>query len=253
MLYHIDDLPECCKNANCVSRFSFPSPPNNSQLSIKSATFLSLFLERLKLSSVFPYIDSKSNSLDKVMKKAFEKNPNLLNYFLYYNQNQELYKDSSIVCAEALNIGSELNLSELELEILGLAAFFHNIGKFSIPKKILYKSSKLYPFEEKIIKQYPSCGYNILSKTKLEDHFNLIPRIVGEHRLPEYGIDFGFLQHPFSSIISIAVDINGMSKERNYQQKTYSPKEILSILFEEKGNLELLPILKKLDEVMVAN
>ncbi len=65
----------------------------------------------------------------------------------------------------ALKIGRELLLSESDLRRLDLLVKLHDIGKISIPEKILRKKSPLFDHEWKIIKEHPHTGYRIAMAT----------------------------------------------------------------------------------------
>ncbi len=52
-----------------------------------------------------------------------------------------------------------------ELELVGLAAAFHDVGKIVIPESILNKPGSLTPDEFNVIKQHARIGREILSKS----------------------------------------------------------------------------------------
>ena len=60
-------------------------------------------------------------------------------------------------------IGRTIGLSPEELDLLGIAAPMHDIGKVGIPDEILMKPGKLTDDEYAIMKQHPEIGANILS------------------------------------------------------------------------------------------
>src|SRR6476619_494768 len=51
----------------------------------------------------------------------------------------------------AIKIGVEIGLSEAELEMLGHAALFHDIGKIAVPDAILMKPGDLSPSERAVM------------------------------------------------------------------------------------------------------
>lgn len=85
------------------------------------------------------------------------------------NQNYT-YKHSIMCCIYSLIIGIELGLEETQLEHLAVAALLHDIGKFDIPKEILYKQEKLTSLEYEVIKKHPANAYK-----KLENIFEISP------------------------------------------------------------------------------
>ncbi|MCU7896315.1 MAG: HD domain-containing protein [Candidatus Thiodiazotropha sp. (ex Lucinoma aequizonata)] len=59
-------------------------------------------------------------------------------------------------------IGNHLKLGDHEMDMLSLAAGFHNISKIDIPDNILLKPDNLSGDEYKSIKAHPSIGANML-------------------------------------------------------------------------------------------
>jgi diguanylate cyclase (GGDEF)-like protein/putative nucleotidyltransferase with HDIG domain len=64
----------------------------------------------------------------------------------------------------ALAIGRELALSQAELELLGHAALFHDIGKLGIPDAILLKPSSLTDEEWEIMGSHAAEGASIINR-----------------------------------------------------------------------------------------
>jgi putative nucleotidyltransferase with HDIG domain len=64
----------------------------------------------------------------------------------------------------ALAIGRELNLSQAELELLGHAALFHDIGKLGIPDAILLKPSSLTNDEWVVMASHAEEGASIINR-----------------------------------------------------------------------------------------
>jgi diguanylate cyclase (GGDEF)-like protein/putative nucleotidyltransferase with HDIG domain len=64
----------------------------------------------------------------------------------------------------ALTIGRQLDLSETELELLGHAALFHDIGKLAVPDSILLKPASLTDDEWKIMTKHAAEGASIINR-----------------------------------------------------------------------------------------
>jgi diguanylate cyclase (GGDEF)-like protein/putative nucleotidyltransferase with HDIG domain len=64
----------------------------------------------------------------------------------------------------ALAIGRELELSHAELELLGYAALFHDIGKLGIPDAILLKPADLSPTEWVVMASHAAEGASIINR-----------------------------------------------------------------------------------------
>ena len=64
----------------------------------------------------------------------------------------------------ALAIGRELGLSHAELDLLGHAALFHDIGKLAIPDSILLKPASLTPDEWSLMQRHAEEGARIIDR-----------------------------------------------------------------------------------------
>jgi diguanylate cyclase (GGDEF)-like protein/putative nucleotidyltransferase with HDIG domain len=64
----------------------------------------------------------------------------------------------------ALEIGRELDLSQAELDLLGHAALFHDIGKLAIPDSILMKPAHLDTDEWRLMRQHADEGARIIDR-----------------------------------------------------------------------------------------
>jgi diguanylate cyclase (GGDEF)-like protein/putative nucleotidyltransferase with HDIG domain len=64
----------------------------------------------------------------------------------------------------ALAIGRELGLSQVELDLLGHAALFHDIGKLAIPDAVLLKPASLAPEEWDLMQRHAEEGARIIDR-----------------------------------------------------------------------------------------
>jgi HD-GYP domain-containing protein (c-di-GMP phosphodiesterase class II) len=85
----------------------------------------------------------------------------LLHYVLHARDNYTLEHSNRVVSLSEV-IGKHLNLKKHEMNILSLAAGFHDIGKIGIPDHILLKPGTLSGDEYEGIKAHPVIGANIL-------------------------------------------------------------------------------------------
>lgn len=79
------------------------------------------------------------------------------------------YMHSVAVCALMVALAKQLNLTDSEIKIAGLAGLLHDIGKASIPIEILNKPGALTENEFKIIKEHPEIGHSLLVKGGVND------------------------------------------------------------------------------------
>jgi putative nucleotidyltransferase with HDIG domain len=83
------------------------------------------------------------------------------------NRDEYTLTHSINVCILALTFGRHMQLPREQLEILGLGALLHDIGKLRVPPEILNKPDKLTREEFEIMKKHPVEGYDILREDLL--------------------------------------------------------------------------------------
>ncbi|MCX7944593.1 MAG: HD-GYP domain-containing protein [Deltaproteobacteria bacterium] len=148
------------------------------------------------------------------------------------NFDEYTFNHSVNVCVLAIAFGNALGLPKRRLAELGLAALFHDIGKLTIPKKILNKPGQLTSEEWDIMKQHPLFAMKLLFNmhgysesglkkviVALQHHMNYdfsgYPRLILEKKL-----------HLFSRIVAIVDTFDAMTTDRVYQ-KALKPDDAL--------------------------
>lgn len=116
-------------------------------------------------------------------------------------------------------IGRWMNLDEVELLELSLAAALHDVGKVRIPIEVLNKPGKLSDDEYELIKKHTVFGYELLKDTA--GLSSVIARVALEHHEREDGGGYplGLKKdniHPYSSIVAVADIFHAMSSKRPY-------------------------------------
>jgi putative nucleotidyltransferase with HDIG domain len=95
-------------------------------------------------------------------------NPNAMQWLTYLKERHEYTLTHSInVCILALTFGRHMKLNRADLELLGLGALLHDIGKLKVPSEVLDKPGRLTPEEYEIMKIHPTEGYKILHVDEL--------------------------------------------------------------------------------------
>lgn len=72
------------------------------------------------------------------------------------------YMHSVAVCALMVALGRQLELTDEECRVAGLAGMLHDMGKALMPQEVLNKPGKLTATEFEIIKQHPVRGHELL-------------------------------------------------------------------------------------------
>ncbi len=148
-------------------------------------------------------------------------------------------------------IATKVGLSEEECRVLELAGIMHDIGKISIPDKILNKPDKLSDKEFDKIKKHPEIGERILKP--LTSMKTILHPIRHHHeKLDGTGYPDGLSGDEIiieTRILAIADIFDALHTDRSYKAK-FSIEESLSILREEananKLDIKIVEILSDL-------
>ena len=150
--------------------------------------------------------------------------------YLYDNY---IFSHSLNVTIYTLALGLELKLSPKQMEIIGLGAILHDIGKMNIPLDILTKPGKLTAEEYEIVKNHAEAGFEILRNVQT------LPLLVGHcayqhhERLNGSGYPRGLKEeeiHIFGKIIAVADVFDAITSNRVYHDALL-PHEALEILY----------------------
>lgn len=152
-------------------------------------------------------------------------------------KDPQLYQHSLRVHSLAISFATTtLQLSEAESLKIGLAAFFHDIGKMNINDAILHKASGLTRQEYEIIKNHPAYGAEILSQFKLIR--SVIPSLYHHHeRIDGRGYPEGLRGKaiPLGARIIAIVDAFDVMTSRRIYQKCRTPLQAFEELYENAG------------------
>lgn len=146
------------------------------------------------------------------------------------------YQHSDRVAAVAEGIAAQMGLSETERVRIRRAGLLHDIGKLSVPNRILDKPGKLEPDEWAVVKRHPYFSYEILARVPAFSDFAFDAschheRIdgAGYHR----GIGGEALTQP-ARILAAADIFDALSAARPYRGAMPLDR-VLSIVHEGRG------------------
>ncbi|MFH0828188.1 MAG: HD domain-containing protein [Candidatus Omnitrophota bacterium] len=135
---------------------------------------------------------------------------------------------------------SKLGLPKDDIQDIGIAALFHDIGKTYIARKIIKKTDKLSEEEFEKIKGHTVIGAEIL--LRYVDSLGIMPVLAAfEHHLKNNSRGYpkmAFPQKPYlgSAIIEVCDIYDALSSRRSYKAGL-SPKTVYDILIKEKDTL----------------
>ncbi|HYM24340.1 MAG TPA: HD domain-containing phosphohydrolase [Vicinamibacterales bacterium] len=146
------------------------------------------------------------------------------------------YHHSDRVAEFAVGIGRRLGLKDADTTRLRRAALLHDIGKLSVPNRILDKPGRLTPKEWEIVKLHPYYTHQILQRVPV---FGELAFDASAHHERMDGRGYfrnlaGDMLSTQARILACADQLDALSAERPYRGKL--PRErVLAIMREERG------------------
>lgn len=166
------------------------------------------------------------------------------------NHDEYTLNHSVNVCLLATALGRRLGLNRGEIVDLGIAAFFHDLGKLETPLDILNKPDKLDEKEREIMEQHPFKGAEKL--VLLKEARRLPLRAI--HVAMEHHIKEDLTGYPkyykkedvnlFSKIVKVVDFFDAITTKRVYRAKIYTRAEALALMLEQSGT-EFNPLILK--------
>ena len=146
------------------------------------------------------------------------------------------YHHSERVADFATGIARELGLDDEHVIRVRRAALLHDIGKLSVPNRILDKPGKLTPREWEVVKLHPYYTYQILERVPV---FGELAFDASAHheRLDGRGYYRNLtVEHlsPTARILATADQLDALSAERPYRGKL-PPDKVMEIMRAERG------------------
>lgn len=136
------------------------------------------------------------------------------------------------VCVLSLLTAISVNYSKGDLELLGVGALLHDIGKVRVPSAILNKPTALTPEEFEEIKQHSVYGYEILKSQRDINHLSALVAYQHHEKYNGTGYPNGLTIegiHEFSKIVGMVDVYDALTADRVYR-KAYQPYEAFEML-----------------------
>jgi HD-GYP domain-containing protein (c-di-GMP phosphodiesterase class II) len=196
--------------------------------------------EPISSEQVHPFIDETLSSLAR--------NENALTTLInMQRKDQKLANHVFAVFSLMLSLSIKRELDKEAQHVLGLAAFFHDVGWLKLPMNLLGKKSSYTPSEQKLIEQHIAIGQKtLLKQCDLPDQ---ALRLIAEHH--EYLDGSGYPAHltlnqlqPLSKLFTVVVRydelIHGL-----HDKPALTPHGALAQLFKEakQGRLDEAAVL----------
>ncbi len=141
-----------------------------------------------------------------------------------------------------LSLGSFLGILGKDLEILGMAAILHDLGKSKIDYEIINKNGKLSDEEFDQMKNHPSLGHEIALKLGIEDE-RILTGIRHHHEKMDGGgypdnIKGDEISY-FARIIGVCDVFDALSTKRSYKDPMSSFESFKLMKDQMKGHLDM--------------
>jgi len=160
-----------------------------------------------------------------------------------YERSQETEEHAKRLAVISKRIGQKMNLSQENIDELGLFAMLHDIGKIGIDNSILNKPGKLSSEEWEIMKRHPEIGYRIaMSTTELKPIAEYI--LTHHERWDGRGYPKGLSREDiplFSRILAVVDTYDAMTEDRVYRKGISKEDSIKEI--EENSGKQFDPII----------
>jgi putative nucleotidyltransferase with HDIG domain len=155
---------------------------------------------------------------------------------LLFERDPYTARHSEEVAELSEKIARKMGLPDEEVEVIRSAARIHDIGKISIPDKILFKPGSLNDEEWEVIKKHPIIGADLLQG--LEIYTEAVEIVKYEHeRWDGSGYPEGLKGEAIplgARIVAVADVYSALISDRPYR-KAYSKEEARKLMEEMRG------------------
>jgi HD-GYP domain-containing protein (c-di-GMP phosphodiesterase class II) len=194
-------------------------------------------MEDVRLGRAITNVEEIKGVVDDLIDGLLRKESALVGLTSIKNYDEYTFYHSVNVGILSLGLGAHLSLRKDILEALGVGGLLHDVGKISIPERILNKPGKFNEDEWAMMRRHPVNGARILRKTP--GISNCAPVVAYEHHIKYDLSGYPSLvrRRPLSSyslVVGIADCYDAMTTLRPYQ-KPRTPAEALKIMLEMIG------------------
>ncbi len=178
-------------------------------------------------------INEADELVNTIINSLLHNDDNLVHLMSANNLDDSLFYHQINVSVLALLLGRQLQLSEQELQLLGLAALLHDIGKIKVPPQILRKKTPLTKPEENILRLHPVYSREYLQKF-LSQHPRVAQIAEQHHELADasgFPLQLSASQmDPLSHVVVIANYYDNLCNQPD-PANSLTPHEALSMMF----------------------
>ncbi len=220
------------------------------QTYFSTVTAVSEVMDSLKLKQAVSLKRSK-RVVQSMVDQILQEDTTLLGLTNLRSHDEYTYNHSVNVCILALALGQRLGYRKRSLSELGMAALFHDLGKYDIPLEILNKATDFTPDEWEVMRGHPIMSVKELVRLKgihemavkvaigaFEHHLNYdlsgYPKLATKRKLSLVG-----------RIVCIVDCYDALTASRVYSRIPFAPDKALRFMLSRSGKA-FDPILMKL-------
>jgi HD-GYP domain-containing protein (c-di-GMP phosphodiesterase class II) len=217
---------------------------------LNTVTAVSEVMESVKLKQAVSLKRAK-RVVQSMVDLILQEDSTLLGLTNLRSHDEYTYNHSVNVCILALAIGQRLGYTKMRLSELGMAALFHDLGKYVIPLEVLNKPTDFTEAEWTVMRRHPIFSVKELVRLKginemavrvtigaFEHHLNYdlsgYPKLANKRRLSLLG-----------RIICIVDCYDALTSSRVYNRVPFPPDKALRFMLNKSGTA-FDPILMKI-------
>lgn len=187
------------------------------------------------------FIDTAANVTNSLVGSIMENEAVALNIDTLKFSDEYTFQHSVDVATIAMLIAKNSDMSESEIQKIGMAGLLHDMGKSKIPNEILNKAGKLTEEEFGIMKNHSLFGYQILKEKGGIPKEVLMGVLQHHEKLNGKGYPMSATVekiHPYAKILSIADIYDALVTERPYK-KAFSQQDAIEMIMAMTDELDI--------------
>ena len=176
-----------------------------------------------------------------VMEALSDDESTLFGLMAIRDHDQYTFQHCVNVCALSTALGMRLGLSREATRELGVAGLLHDVGKLSIPHRILNKPGRLTMPEWEVMQSHPAAGARMLLKDRgLASNVVKAVKVALHHHIRYDGggypsLTFSTAPSILSRVVTVADCYDAMTSVRVYRKTAIQPANVVSYLWSQRG------------------
>ena len=178
-------------------------------------------------------IEQASQLINEISDRLLDQDDIVLHLMSETKEDENIYYHSLNVSILSMLLAKKKGLSKQQLNTIGMAGLFHDIGKLKIPTQIIRKTEPLNTAEKNYLKLHPQYSVELLNLT--ENFDKDAKKIIAQHHELFDGSGYpkglsGAQIHPLTHILSVVNNYDSLCHPMNIK-KAKTPFAALSQQF----------------------